>query len=354
MPNIAKGDASSAVRLKEGAAPATPPSGYADLYVDSTGKPHAKTDGGIVYDLTGTGSAPSTPEYVIRVASASLANAQVLSTLPTGAMQVATGSGAVSSLKSNLLASTDPGPGDDSADGYGPGSVWVNLTGDRAFMCADNTAGAAIWKQVGVGAPNGTPDMAACVAPPTTGWSWLNQGGLTIDERSTHLHLYAPSGANRATDIRGRVRTAGVSEPWTLTAAVRIWSHGSDEGRSFVLFIRSSTSGRIDAFQLNIESASTSIHEWIDETTVGTTEASFPVPILNPQHPHAIYMRLRCVSGELFGAYSYDGIDWGDETPAYPILATGYNQFGFGYLEDGSGETIDGRTDINLISWSVT
>lgn len=45
-------------------------------------------------------------------------------------------------------ATAAPGVGDDSADGYGVGSVWVNVTADDGYMCMDATAGAAVWKKV--------------------------------------------------------------------------------------------------------------------------------------------------------------------------------------------------------------
>lgn len=41
-----------------------------------------------------------------------------------------------------------PGVGDDSADGYTVGSLWVNVTADDAYICCDATAGAAVWKKV--------------------------------------------------------------------------------------------------------------------------------------------------------------------------------------------------------------
>lgn len=45
-----------------------------------------------------------------------------------------------------LDATTDPGVTDDSSDNYVVGSLWVNVTTDKIFICVDNTGGAAIWK----------------------------------------------------------------------------------------------------------------------------------------------------------------------------------------------------------------
>jgi len=42
-------------------------------------------------------------------------------------------------------ATTAPGVGDDSGDGYAVGSIWVDVTGDAAYICVDATGGAAVW-----------------------------------------------------------------------------------------------------------------------------------------------------------------------------------------------------------------
>jgi len=60
--------------------------------------------------------------------------------------------GALDVVKVNLLATTDPGVGNDSTQGFVPGSMWVNVTDDRVFFCADASVGAAVWAQVGGGA----------------------------------------------------------------------------------------------------------------------------------------------------------------------------------------------------------
>jgi hypothetical protein len=50
-------------------------------------------------------------------------------------------------LKNNLSGTTAPGVGDDSADGYSVGSVWVNVAGSpkEAYQCVDASVGAAVW-----------------------------------------------------------------------------------------------------------------------------------------------------------------------------------------------------------------
>jgi hypothetical protein len=49
------------------------------------------------------------------------------------------------SVKNNFTATANPAVTDDSGDGYSVGSVWINLTLDRAYLLTDAAAGAANW-----------------------------------------------------------------------------------------------------------------------------------------------------------------------------------------------------------------
>ena len=49
--------------------------------------------------------------------------------------------------KSNYVATTNPGVGDDDADGYSSGSMWVNTTLGTAYICTDASTGAAVWAE---------------------------------------------------------------------------------------------------------------------------------------------------------------------------------------------------------------
>lgn len=55
--------------------------------------------------------------------------------------------GSTSELKINRTATTDPGTSDDSTGGYSVGSLWINITDDKAFQCLDASAGSAVWRQ---------------------------------------------------------------------------------------------------------------------------------------------------------------------------------------------------------------
>ena len=53
---------------------------------------------------------------------------------------------------SNLSATSAPTVNDDSGDGYGVGSLWVDTTNDAVWMAVDVTVGAAVWRPLSAGA----------------------------------------------------------------------------------------------------------------------------------------------------------------------------------------------------------
>ena len=56
---------------------------------------------------------------------------------------------------SNLTATTDPGPTNDTTQGYVVGSIWYNSTFLRTWQCHSNAAGAAGWVYEGADYANG-------------------------------------------------------------------------------------------------------------------------------------------------------------------------------------------------------
>ncbi len=58
-----------------------------------------------------------------------------------------TGAGAYEAIKTNLGSAVAPAVGDDSDDGYAVGSIWIDTTADRAYVCLDATVGSAVWTE---------------------------------------------------------------------------------------------------------------------------------------------------------------------------------------------------------------
>ena len=51
----------------------------------------------------------------------------------------------------NLSATTNPGVGDDSGDGYHAASMWFRTDTGALFVCLDASLGAAVWRAIGYG-----------------------------------------------------------------------------------------------------------------------------------------------------------------------------------------------------------
>ena len=47
--------------------------------------------------------------------------------------------------KINYAGTAAPTAGDDNADGYRVGSLWIDVTNDEAYRCVDDSTGAAVW-----------------------------------------------------------------------------------------------------------------------------------------------------------------------------------------------------------------
>jgi hypothetical protein len=83
---------------------------------------------------------------------------------------------------------------------------------------------------------------AVLTAPPTTGWSWLNQGTAEVLEETNRITVKGV--AESSYTMRGRVRTQALGAGYTLNALVQpcLYSNGLP---ICALAVRNSTSGRI-------------------------------------------------------------------------------------------------------------
>lgn len=52
----------------------------------------------------------------------------------------------VNGIKNKYDATVAPTTTDDSSAGYAVGSIWIDITGDRFYVCVDATASAAVWE----------------------------------------------------------------------------------------------------------------------------------------------------------------------------------------------------------------
>lgn len=85
---------------------------------------------------------------LVGVTTAQKALLAVISGL-TGLVKMA--GGVASAILIKLDGTAAPGVNDDSGDGYGIGSIWIDTTNDNAYIATDVTVGAANWEQINGG-----------------------------------------------------------------------------------------------------------------------------------------------------------------------------------------------------------
>jgi hypothetical protein len=78
---------------------------------------------------------------------------------------------------SNLTATTDPTAANDSTQGYGIGSVWINTTIWRVWECMSAAVGAAVWSFSGSAYSNGGSNPAAEVTQFGLGAALMGEEG---------------------------------------------------------------------------------------------------------------------------------------------------------------------------------
>ena len=102
-----------------------------------------------------------------------------LTTSITGQLPVANG-GIAAIHKIN--ATTAPTTTDDTSAGYGPGSIWIDVTNDVAYVCLDATASNAVWDRISY---NTSLDDIAALAKTDgniivgDGANWVAESGAT-------------------------------------------------------------------------------------------------------------------------------------------------------------------------------
>lgn len=110
-------------------------------------------------------------------------------------------------------ATTAPGVGDDVADGYGPGSLWLNATSNIAYICESASAGAAVWNQLGGGVADGDYGMVSI-----SGGVWsIDDGVVTMAKL-----------ANIATDSLIGRDASGTGVPTAISVSGGLEFSGTD------------------------------------------------------------------------------------------------------------------------------
>ena len=77
----------------------------------------------------------------------------------------------------NFGATADPGVANDNTQGYGIGSIWANVTGNRFWQCISAATGAAIWGFAGAAYGSGGSNPSSEVAQFGSSTATLAEGG---------------------------------------------------------------------------------------------------------------------------------------------------------------------------------
>lgn len=113
-----------------------------------------------------------------------------------GQLVARVGNNLVGQTKRNLTATVAPSATDDSDSDYSPGSLWVDVTNDKAYICVDDTAAAAVWLDVTSGGAASVPvqdDSVEVVAVPTA--FNFTGAGVTVTDVGNVATIDVPGGS---------------------------------------------------------------------------------------------------------------------------------------------------------------
>ena len=176
--------------------------------------------------------------------------------------------------KDNLAATTAPGVGDDSADGYEVGSVWIDVTGGNVYTCKSAGVGAASWL-TSVQSPGGSDTYIQYNSSGAFGGSadltWNDStkalgvnGKLTVNPASGVPLIVQVNGANALTvdatkntvcygllDVQGQLTVkyspnpALVVDAGTGSSSAMLYLVGRDGGTQYSSYVVGSSTGNL-------------------------------------------------------------------------------------------------------------
>lgn len=195
-------------------------------------------------------------------------------------------------------------------------------------------------------------------APPSSGWTWVNQGTATIDSTVPGTIYLTHTGTSGTHDSVLYVRSAGANTIWT--AAIRadaLFTTGSTSNSLTGIALRNSSSGQIIIFGLQqfgaINSQSRFIgYRFTNPTTyhsdLGTPGTTFR--FANIADGATIWFRAALSGGVVTFSVSLDGAHWRSiYTETVATFLTTFDQVGL--VSYGSNQPATESASIMLISW---
>lgn len=154
----------------------------------------------------------------------------------------------------NFAAVTAPGVSDDDGDGYEVGSLWINVTLDRAYICLDASTGAAVWRAID---------------------AYGDTGGGSIDQASSGLLLLANDSAAPGNSKYYGTSSVGAKGWHALPAG------GGGGGPMLVTFPATALGVRLTAYPARVVTNGTNVlYEvlQLDDTTEEFATGEFLLP----------------------------------------------------------------------------
>lgn len=145
--------------------------------------------------------------------------------------------------------------------------------------------------------------------PPSSGWSWVNQGTASIDTTPGAHTISAP--ATAPNNLRLRTRTAAAT-PYTITAAMLLDRYAVNYTYSGVFF-RDSASGKLHTFgwQTNTALSGVGFYRSAKFTNATTFSADYSHSLYHcPNHGAVMFLRIADDGTNRICSVSHDGYTW--------------------------------------------
>lgn len=206
------------------------------------------------------------------------------------------------------------------------------------------------------GAPSYYYGTKKIYRPPSTGWSWDNQGVSTIDSNNGYEYLKAVK--QSAVECTWRCRTAP-SAPYVITASFlidmtgAITFDGTTANVGVTLLFRESGTGKAVVLRLSTGGVNTTAiqwEKWTSSVSVSTAYSTYGAyaPMVPGIGPQLVHMRIENDNTNLKAYMSIDGLHWhqfGTSQSKTDFMAGGPDQVGWGAYCNASTPVIA------LISW---
>jgi hypothetical protein len=95
--------------------------------------------------------------------------------------------------RNNFAGTVDPAVGNDNTQDYAVGSLWLNTTSSRAWICQSAATGAAVWLQISMGALIATANSGS--------FANVTLSGLLTRSAATGITAFSGGGQGSATQI---------------------------------------------------------------------------------------------------------------------------------------------------------